>query len=63
MNVSTWGMNKFHITLREMDSDTQILTINFIDDDGGRIEFRIYSGLNKHFPEDFLKLFNIEIEE
>tara|TARA_Y100001951_G_C11163027_1_gene195870 strand:- start:414 stop:611 length:198 start_codon:yes stop_codon:yes gene_type:complete len=63
MNITTWGMNKFNITLTEMDSDTQILMIDFMEDAGGKVEFRIYSGLDKHFPEDFLKLFNIKIKE
>ena len=63
MDVVTFGMNKAEVTLEEMDSDTQILTINFRDDNGGDVEFRMYSGTANHFKKSFLKLFNIKMEK
>ena len=63
MNTSTWGMNKPKITLEEFDKETQILKINFQEDDGSDVEYTMYSGLDKHFSKDFLKLFNIKMEK
>jgi len=63
MRASTWGMNKPIVTLEEFDSETQILTINFKEDNGNDIEYIMYSGVDKHFSEDFLKLFNIKMEK
>tara|TARA_R100000750_G_scaffold57961_1_gene45329 strand:- start:2730 stop:2930 length:201 start_codon:yes stop_codon:yes gene_type:complete len=63
MDVVTFGMNKAEVTLEEMDSNTQILTISFKEDDGGDVEFRMYSGTTNHFKKSFLKLFNIKMEK
>ena len=61
MNVQTWGMNKFNITLEEMDTETQILEIEFKEDTGSNVLWRIYSGIDHHFSDEFLKLFNIKM--
>ena len=63
MNTSTWGMNKPIVTLEEFDSKTQILYINFKEDDGSDVEYTMHSGVDNHFSEDFLKLFNIKMEK
>jgi hypothetical protein len=56
-------MNEFKITFHELDSETQTLTINFKEDDGSDVEYTMHSGVDHHFPEDFLKIFNIPMEK
>ena len=63
MDVVTFGMNDAKVTLVERDSDTQLLTINFRDDHGANVEFRMYSGISNHFKKSFLELFNIKMEK
>jgi len=63
MNACTWGMNEFKITFHQLDSETQTLTISFKEDDGSDVEYTMHSGVDHHFSEDFLKLFNVKMEK
>ena len=49
--------------IEKFDSETQILTISFKEDDGSDVVHTMNSGINNHFSKDFLKLFNIEMEK
>lgn len=59
-DLTTWGVVKPTIELSTIDKETQFLEICYYEDDGSHVVLRIYSGIDKHFSEDFLGMFNLD---
>jgi hypothetical protein len=59
-DLTTWGVVKPTIELSTIDKEIQFLEICYYEDDGSHVVLKIYSGIDKHFSEDFLRMFNLD---